>query len=227
VLLLIAAGVAFYVPLNLRYGDLWLTVIKPFVLQPGRAFFYAAWFFAGFLTGSIGLDQGLLAEQGRLARGWPGWVVLGLAGGNALWFAGRSRFLAGLAPLPRQVILDLIWVVACVSICVGLTALFRARAHRRRLWADSLARHAYAIYAFHYIFVLWIERELLGVSAPAVVKFSFCLVISVALSWAAALAWLRVWALCVGWLRGSETPASSSGVGLGAQPAEQAVRRRA
>ncbi len=226
-LLLMVAGFAFFIPLTLRYGELWLPVITmPFVLQPGRSMFYAVWLFAGFLAGSTGLDQGLLAEQGRLTRDWRWWLALGLIGGNATWFCNRTGLLLKLAPLERQVILDLLWVVAGVVICFALIALFRAHVRKRRAWADSLARHAYAIYACHYIFALWMERELLRVSAPALVKFSLCCVVTVALSWAAAIGWLRLWKLGLLWV-GSAAPPAASGERLGEQGLEGVVRRRA
>ena len=191
---MLLAGMVLYVPLALRYSGVWVALLSPpFMLQPSRALFYAAWFTAGMFAGSAGLQQGLLAPSGSLACNWPLWSLVGFAAGNALWFGSRPSAWTTLAPLHRAILVDLLWVLADVGIGFGLLALFRARAFRRRAWADSFARHAYTIYVLHYVFALWIERWLLRAGWPALAKFLLAFAGTLVISWVAAIAWLGLW----------------------------------
>ncbi len=211
------AGLLLYVPLALRYGGIWLTVVTPpFMLQPSRTLYYAAWFFGGLLVGGSGLKEGLLARDGRLARSPLPWGLLGLIGGNALWFGVRALGRLELSPLEQGLTLSLLWVLADTGICVALLALFRGRIFERRIWADSLARHAYSIYVLHYIFALGLERLLLRAPLAALAKFAITLSVTLALSWLVAVLWLRFWhavTLLGGRAAGQQHAAVLKGVG--------------
>ncbi len=193
-LVMMLAGILFYVPLALRYAGAWTAFITaPFMLQPARVLLYAAWLMAGFLVGSTGLEQGLLGRQGPLARKWALWVLFGFSAYNGLWFGLRTYRVQALQPLQQGIVASLLWVLADVGICFGLLALFRGCVSKRRAWADSLARHAYAIYALHYAFAMWLERWLLPVRWPAMAKFFSAFAGTLMLSWAAAIVWISIW----------------------------------
>ena len=188
------AGTLLYVPLALRYSGVWTAFFLPLLmLQPSRALFYAAWFSAGVLAGSAGLKQGLLAREGSLARTWPFWTLVAFAGANALWFGSRPTTWRTLPPLSHALVVNLLWVLADVSIGFGLLSFFRALVFRRRAWIDSFSEHAYAIYVLHYVFALWIERWLLRAEWTAPMKFLVALVGTLAASWLMAILWLRLW----------------------------------
>src|SRR5260370_38454657 len=57
---------------------------------------------------------------------------------------------------------------------------------------DAVSENAYGIYLFHYVFVLWTQYLLLGVSLPAIAKGLIVFAVSVVLSWAASAALRRV-----------------------------------
>jgi len=193
-LAMVLAGIVLYIPLALHYMGTWTAVLTPpFVLQPARAMLYAAWLVAGLLAGSAGLDQGLLSKDGPLARHWRRWALLGFAAGNAFWFGVPALASLALSPLRSLELASLLWVVADTGICFGLLALFRGRVLSSRGWADSLARNAYAIYALHYVFALWIERWLLRAAWPAPAKSAEAFAGTLAVSWLSAIVWLRIW----------------------------------
>jgi len=223
---MVLVGILLYIPPALHYMGTWKAVLtQPFVLQPARTFYYAAWLAAGVLAGSAGLDQGLLARTGPLASQWRRWALLGLAAGNLLWFGAPALASLAFSPLHRLELAGLLWALADTGICFGLLALFRARALRSRAWADSLARNAYAIYALHYVFALWIERWLLRAAWPAPAKFAVAFAGTLAVSWLSAMAWLRVWQWSVSLL----LPRTLAPEQVAGQPggAEQAVPRSA
>ena len=53
--------------------DAW-TSIGPFQFQTARLFHYAVYFLAGIGVGAYGIDRGLLAPDGKLARHWVRWT---------------------------------------------------------------------------------------------------------------------------------------------------------
>ena len=55
----------------------------------------------------------------------------------------------------------------------------------------SLCRCAYILYLVHYVYVLWMQRLLLGVAIPAVAKFLLVFLVSTLLSWLTAQCLLR------------------------------------
>ena len=61
---------------------------------------------------------------------------------------------------------------------------------------DSLSRSAYIIYIVHYVYVLWLQRALMGVSVHASLKFLAVFTVATLLSWLTAqcllgFPWLR------------------------------------
>ena len=192
--ILLLAGIVLYLPLALRYGNMWLPFVTlPFMLQRARVAFYAGWLISGVLAGSSGLGEGLLAPSGRLATRWRMWVVIGLASANLFWFGSRASVVTGLPAIECESIRAMLWVGANVGICFGLLALFRGRVRKHRGWADSLARHAYAIYVFHYVFAMWIERWLLKAALPLAAKSILSFLFTLTMSWAAAVVWGFLW----------------------------------
>ena len=60
-----------------------------------------------------------------------------------------------------------LWVVSCVASCFAFLALFRGAVRTTRPWMDSLSRSAYIIYVVHYVYVLWLQRALMGLEVHA------------------------------------------------------------
>ena len=61
---------------------------------------------------------------------------------------------------------------------------------------DSLARSAYIIYIVHYLYVLWLQRELMGSGIHASLKFLIVFTGATWLSWLTAQCLLRFPRLC-------------------------------
>ena len=76
--------------------------------------------------------------------------------------------------------------------CFTTTAIFLRFANARWPVIDSISEHAYGIYFFHYLFVVWLQYALLDFAAPAVVKGLAVFVGTVLLSWAASVATTRL-----------------------------------
>ncbi len=187
-----------YLPVLKAFGWAWgAFFIAPFYFQLSRFGLYLAWFAAGTWVGSDDLDRGLLAPDGAFVHRWRWWVAGGFAAYNALWFVPMALEVAGtFTAIQRGAIWAILWVVSCVASCFGFLALFRGAVRTRRSWMDSLARAAYIIYIVHYVFVLWLQRALMGVHIHAGLKFLVVFAGATLCSWLTAqcllaLPWLR------------------------------------
>ena len=184
-----------YLPMLSLFGfSLWAPLVtKPFYFQVSRIFLYRTWFAAGAWIGAGDRDTGLLARDGRLARGWRLWAPLAFVDYNLLVFVPRLPPLrAALSTQSLGAVEANLWVLSCVASGFAFLALFRSVVRRRRGWMDSLTRCAYAIYLVHYVFVLWAQYALKGWPLPAGVKFLAVFISATGLSWLSAQALLRL-----------------------------------
>ena len=187
-ILLSAICVAGYAPLAVAYSPFTWGEFGPFSLQFCRPLLYIAVFFAGFSLGSLGLDRGLLATDGPLARNWRAWTVLAVvtfciwAGLTGLTFPNwdAASFAARLGA-------SLAYAPACIAGGMFMLAVFLrfSRAHSRVL--DSLSTNAYGIYLVHYVFIVWLQYALLPADLPSVVKVAIVFAGTFALSWPASI----------------------------------------
>jgi peptidoglycan/LPS O-acetylase OafA/YrhL len=177
-----------YVPLALAFTPWDWSNGGPLSFQLSRPLLYAVVYFAGLGIGALGLERGLLAPEGMLARSW------------AVWFAGAlAAFLAWMgltalamtytpsAPLGLQVVVDSCFALACASGCFFVMgACLRFATMRSRMLA-SLANNAFGIYLLHYPFVVWLQYALLGVALFAIAKAMVVFGGALLLAWAAAI----------------------------------------
>ena len=183
-ILLSAICVAGYAPLAVAYSPFTWGEFGPFSLQFCRPLLYIAVFFAGFSLGSLGLDRGLLATDGPLARYWRAWTVLAVvtfciwAGLTGMTFPNwdAASFAARLGA-------SLAYAPACIAGGMFMLAVFLrfSRAHLRVL--DSLSTNAYGIYLVHYVFIVWLQYVLLPAGLPSVVKAAIVFAGTFVLSW--------------------------------------------
>jgi peptidoglycan/LPS O-acetylase OafA/YrhL len=184
---LTAASALVYVPVALVYSPWAWTSIGPLSFQYCRPLHYLVYFFAGYALGAHGLDRGLLAIDGPLARRWAWWIAASIVGW-VLWAAPTSRTLNGAAaPLPVQIASALGFTLACASGAFVLLALCLRFAVERRQMLDSLSANAYSIYLLHYGFIVWLQYALLGVALFAIGKAAIVFGGTLLLSWAAAV----------------------------------------
>jgi hypothetical protein len=166
---LIGASAAVYVPMAAIFGPFVWTSIGPFQFQTARLFHYAVYFFAGIGVGAYGIERGLLAQDGALARHWGRWTVWAL-----VMFAIIIAFLlvaiSRNSPMPllaSNAIGGAIFALTCAAISFVCLAMF-VRFMTRRTWLfDSLSENEYRMYIIHYTFVSWLQFLLLSATRPA------------------------------------------------------------
>ena len=186
--LLTSVSAVAYLPLALEFSPWRWENFGPFSAQVSRPLHYLVYFFAGYAVGAHGLDRGLLASDGALARNWGAWLGASIAG-FVLWALPTSQMIDGqTAPLPVQIASGLGFVVACGSGCFVLLALcLRFAAERTRI-LDSLSLNAYNMYLLHYVFIVWLQYALLPIALFAIGKAAIVFGGTLALSWTLAAA---------------------------------------
>ena len=148
----------------------------------------------GLGVGACGLESGLLAPDGMLARRWLRWTIA-----MPLAFVPVAALVVKLPSLGRimsPIVLGMIggslFALSCAASCFGFLALFVRFANRRTRALDSLSDNEYGIYLIHYAFVSWLGYAMLSAPIPAVVKFSLVFAGVVALSWSTSAALRRI-----------------------------------
>jgi hypothetical protein len=190
--LLVAVSAAAYLPMELVFSYFRWSAFGPFTFQTSRLLFYAVYFLAGIGAGAYGLEKGLLAPDGRLARRWLVWVnvcpiVFGLT--LAVVIAAIS---AGPGKRGWEIGGDLAFTLFCATASFCFLALFARFARRRVRIFDSLRDNAYGMYLIHYAFASWLPLSLLSAPLPAPVKGTLAFLGTLALSWGATAALRRI-----------------------------------
>jgi glucans biosynthesis protein C len=190
---LVAASAVAYVPLAIAFTPWEWLQFGPFSLQLSRPLHYAVYFFVGVGVGIHGIENGLLASDGLLARRWAMWLAAALAA-FLLWIMPTSLIfdLHDAAPLGLQIAADLGFVVSCASSSFFLLAVFLHLAGNRSRVLDSLSRNAYGMYLVHYVFVVWLQYALLSAPLFATAKAALVFGATLALSWAVSAALRRL-----------------------------------
>jgi peptidoglycan/LPS O-acetylase OafA/YrhL len=173
-----------YIPMALLFTpDAW-TGLGPFAFQTSRILHYLAYFLIGAGAGAWGVDRGLLARDGALARRWPLWAMAAVA----LYGVAVAPIVHG-RPWPNWAA-DFGFVLSCAASSFAFLALFIRWANgRSRLW-DRLSADSYAIFLLHYPCVSWLQYALLPAALPGIVKAAAVFLGALAVSWGVA-AWIR------------------------------------
>ncbi|CAN5470779.1 acyltransferase [soil metagenome] len=178
-----------YVPMLFEVGAVRWFNWGPLQVQLSRTILYGVFFFAGMGIGAAGIDRGLLAGSGALARQWLAWVIAAAASFGALAFLVNFRRmklanLTGAPPFWWQSSYGVIYAVACALICLAVLALFLRFGQREKSIFDPVRDDAYGIYVVHYIAVLWLQYALLDVTAlGAIPKALIVFFGTLAISW--------------------------------------------
>jgi glucan biosynthesis protein C len=205
---LVAVSALAYVPLALVYSPWTWTSYGPFSFQLSRPLHYLVYFFAGCAIGARGLDRGLLASDGALARHWATWLAASIVA-FVLWALPTSLMVDDRqASLLMQAAAAVGFVLACASGCFVLLALCLRFAPERTRILDSLSANAYSIYLVHYVFIVWLQYLLLPLALFAAGKAAIVFSGTLALSWVAAVAlsnvaWDNHLAQAKRWMRAS------------------------
>jgi hypothetical protein len=193
-LLLVAASAATYIPMVAIFGPMDWTSIGPFQFQTARLFHYAVYFLAGIGVGAYGIERGLLAPDGKLARHWGRWSAWGVFAFVAsvvfllILISGKSP----MSPNTANLVGGAFVALACASISFAFLALFVRFATRRRWIWDSLSDNEYGMYIVHYMFVSWLQLAILDSPLPAIGKAFLVFAGVLLLSWGASAAARRI-----------------------------------
>jgi surface polysaccharide O-acyltransferase-like enzyme len=178
-----------YVPLLFEVGAVRWFNWGPLQVQLSRTVLYGVFFFAGMGIGAAGIDRGVLAGGGALARRWLVWTIAAAASFGALAFLVNFRRmklanLTGAPPFWWQSSYGVIYAVACTLICLAVLALFLRFGQREKSIFDPVREDAYGIYVVHYIAVLWLQYALLDATAlGAIAKALIVFFGTLAISW--------------------------------------------
>jgi hypothetical protein len=176
----IAADVSSWTSTRIAFG--------PFEVQATVAPQYVIYFVLGLAVGAHGYNRGLLAADGMLARRWPIWVI-GSFAAFLVWIIPSALIVNGSgASFPGlRVVADLGLVIFAAATCFAMSAVFLRFAAKRWPVIDTISEHAFGIYFYHYVFVLWLQFALLGFAIPAILKGLAVLAGALTLSWMASV----------------------------------------
>ena len=191
-MMFVAAAMAAYVPMAAVFGAGAWTSIGPLQFQTPRLFHYAVYFFAGIGIGAYGIDRGLLAADGKLARHWGRWtlamLVVFVAGIVFTVMSARMK----LSPVAANIIGGAIFALTSAAISFAFLALFVRFVTRRTPIFDSLSDNEYGMYLIHYMFVSWLQMALLAGAIGPIAKTIAVFLGVLLLSWGTSAAFRRV-----------------------------------
>jgi surface polysaccharide O-acyltransferase-like enzyme len=193
-LLLVGASAAAYIPMVNIFGPMAWTSVGPFQFQTARLFHYAVYFIAGIGVGAYGIERGLLAPDGILARHWMRWTIAMLVAFavSVVFFLIVITKGATMSPILSNTVGGALFAVTCAAISFSVMALF-VRFARRRIWIfDSLSENEYGMYLIHYMFVSWLQLAILTAPLPAVAKGLIVFTGVLLLSWGASASIRRI-----------------------------------
>jgi hypothetical protein len=190
---LAAASALAYTPMMIAFTPWAWSEHGPLGLQFSRPLHYVVYYLAGLGIGAFGLERGLLAPDGMLARRWAVWLGYALAS-LFVWMGltGLEMRLAASAPLILQAGVGISFALACASggfFFMGVCLRFGTNPSRI---FGSLSKNAFGMYLFHYIFVVWLQYELLNMAWFAIAKAMTVYCGTVILSWITTEAVRRV-----------------------------------
>jgi surface polysaccharide O-acyltransferase-like enzyme len=190
---LIGISAVVYVPLAMKFNPLSWTQFGPFAFQTSRLLHYLVYFLIGVSVGAYGIERGVLASAGKLARRWLLWTIAAI-----IVFVASSAFFiimvtTGKAALGSwQAIADLVFTITCATTSVAMLAVFMRFVKRSSTFMDSLRDSAYGMYLIHYAFVTWLQYALLKSHLNGFAKLTLVFSLAVALSWITTAALRRI-----------------------------------
>ena len=199
---LLFVSIIVYVPSDIFFGaSRWFT-LGPLAIQASRILLYLLYFFAGVGIGSVKCEHGLLSSDGELARRWPVWLVASILTYGiiiALIYV-KHNLIANVDDPPSwwSVAYAFAFVLFSAAQTFNLLALFLRFDSDGWSVLDPLRESSYGIYLIHYVPILWLQYALFNVSlAPvvqvtAIIKAFIVLIVTLASSWAAAVALRKI-----------------------------------
>lgn len=191
----VGASTLVYLPIAALIQPIHWTEFGPFSVQTSRILHYALYFVFGIALGAYGVDKGLFAPRGRLARRWMVWqgvaaiclVVMLVCVISWMIQMGKGEVHPAL-PVASSFTFSL----SCAASSLMLLSFFVRFGHwSGGLWR-SLGRNSYGIYLVHYVFVTWLQLAVLNLDVPAVVKAITVFTAATGLSWITSISLRRI-----------------------------------
>ncbi len=193
--LLMLASAAAYVPLAAVISPAKWAAWGPFSVQTARIIHYALYFAVGIALGANGIEHGLLAADGRLARRWLLWMHAAM-GAFALSVAAFIVYIIGAQKGEPSALWHTLtsfgFVLSCTASCLAVAAFFVRWTQQPRALLDSLGANAFGIFLLHYPVVSWLQWALLPFPWSGAAKGGLGITAAIALSWAGSAALRRV-----------------------------------
>jgi len=190
---LIGVSAAVYIPVAVHFNPLAWTQFGPLAFQTSRLLHYLVYFLTGIALGAYGIEHGILASTGKLARRWLLW-----SGAALVVFLASSAFFimivtsAKATSVSWQAAADLVFTITCATTTLAILALFVRFVKKSRRVFNSLRDNAYGIYLVHYAFVSWLQYALLKSQFSGFAKLTIVLSLTLALSWITTAALRRI-----------------------------------
>jgi acyltransferase-like protein len=184
---LLGASALAYVPLAVVFTPWAWSDSGLFAVQFCRPLHYAVYFFAGVGIGAAGIERGLIAADGPLARHWVSALAAALAS-LLVWTTLTALAMNRSASFGVVIAADLGFVPACAAGCFFLIAACLRFATGSSRLLGYISANAYGLYLVHYLFVVWLQYALLDMPlfaiAKAAIVFGGTLLLSVATTFA-------------------------------------------
>ncbi len=184
---LLAVSAIAYVPLAIAFTPWAWSNSGLFAVQLCRPLLYAVYFFAGVGIGGAGIERGLIAIDGILARRWTYALAATLAS-LFLWMGLTALTMPHGASLGIEIAADMSFVPACAAGCFFFIAICLRFATGYSRLLGYLSANAYGLYLVHYVFIVWLQYVLLAAPLFAIAKAAIVFGGTLALSMATTFA---------------------------------------
>lgn len=188
-----AASALAYIGLCLVIGsDRWLS-FGPFAVQGSRILHYALYFAVGIGVGAAGLERGLLAKTGALARRWWIYPLVAAPAFVATVVITLMAYAAKGQPFGLwETLGGTGFAFTCAALSMACLGGFTRFVEKRSAIWDSLSANAYGMYLVHYGFAVWLQYALLPTALPAPLKGLIVFAGTVGASWSVTALLRRV-----------------------------------
>ncbi len=190
-LVMFAVTAVLYIPGRIHFGAGSWFEFGPFSVQHGRVLLYASYFFFGVGIGLHNLNGGLLATDGKLARGNWLWVPIMLIPYCGMWglIYIKREILGNPVELPHwyEGIYGFFFAWFSIAVMFGILAFFLRFGQVGRRLLDPMQPAAFGMFLVHYPIALWLQYWLFDFNLPAIAKALIVFVLTVLLSWGATV----------------------------------------
>ena len=191
----VIVSAAAYLPMAAAFSPMEWVKAGPFFVQISRLLLYGVYFFIGMAFGALGVDRGILAADGKLARRWPLWVIASLV----MFVVGIASYLVILSTMAKggpgpilSAFGNLVFVVMCGASSFAALAVFLRFAKKSNRVVDNLSANAFGIYLLHYFCVSWLQLSLLEAPMSGAAKGTTVFIGALLASWAMSAAFRSV-----------------------------------